>query len=149
MFTDFRLCGVDNIQDDKGYLWKGIKMINVATERVKTIAVLMAEGMTVEEIAAEFQEPMLSIENTMNFIREISAISKPKPAASDKLDFIDLMSILREFVSGTFAGACITAEYGNNRQGETEIDFTFGNTNYTLSLYESDRSIICKKVQEC
>ena len=119
------------------------------SEKIKIVAVLMADGRTTEEIAAELKVPKLFIENTINFIKEIAEISKPKPAASDKLDFIDLMSILREFVSGTFAGACITAEYGNNRQGETEIDFTFGNTNYTLSLYESDRSIICKKVQEC
>ena len=121
-----------------------------AADNIRFVARRIAAGAPVEKIAAELKVPSLFIENTVKFIKEITEISNYKPSEppkKDKLDFIETVSVLRKCVTDNFAGACITSEYGNNNHSETEIDFTYNDQSYTISLHQ-ERVLFVKEVSE-
>lgn len=120
------------------------------SDGIRRVARRMAEGASIDTIAAELKVPRLFVENTVKFIKELTEISSSEsaePIKKDKLDFIETVSVLRKCVTDNFAGACITSEYGNNNHNETEIDFVYNGENYTISLHQ-ERVLFVKEVSE-
>ena len=117
-----------------------------AKENIRLCAKRIAEGKSLEEIAAEIGVPKLMIENTARFIADIVDIMTPylkdKPAElpeDDGPNFLAMGEPLREFVYGNFAGACVVDEWFSNRQNKAEIMFTEKSGTYTVAVWKEDK----------
>ena len=101
-----------------------------AEENIRLCARRIAEGKSLEEIAAEIGVPKLMIENTAKFIADIVDIMTPylkdKPAElpeDDGPNFLAMGEPLREFIYNNFAGACIVEEFYSNREENACVTF--------------------------
>lgn len=117
-----------------------------AKENIRLCAKRIAEGKSLEEIAAEIGVPKLMIENTARFIADIVDIMTPylkdKPAElpeDDGPNFLAMGEPLCEFIYNNFAGACVVDEWFSNRQNKAEIMFTEKSGTYTVAVWKEDK----------
>lgn len=123
-------------------------MENVSTQdRLRYVAKRISEGAGTDEIAIELKAPKLAIENTVKLIQDLYAImnsqkntvSEPEEKEDEgEVDFIELTPIVRAFIRNNFAGACITAEYGDNVLKETEVHFSTESGDYSVFIQKEE-----------